>query len=270
MGRPGFDLAGQVVEDAQVVGVQHVAAGAAKVVVEGAHHGGAVIQRVADRSQRQPRVEAGRWGGQAGQRVRPQAETGCGKRRPWKQRARVVLAGGRHVFMADDLRTRNVPARRFVTQQLDQAGNLHRRKGFVAVVVDLDADRCGIDVGDGAPAPATRVPGAIDIADQLVDVAVAADQVMRTDRAPTVGGAQRVQRLLDRVLVGEMQHDQLRFADVEILRRHPRCHGIARWQRRAGAQCDQGDACAKQPGGGLHAMTPASRRRWRSGSSLAP
>src|SRR6185437_9650111 len=77
---------------------------------------------------------------------------------------------------------------------------------------------------------------AIDVAHQLINVTVPADEVMCADGATAVGGAQRVQRLLRGILVGEVQHDQLRLADVEVLRWHPGGYRVAWRERCAGGQ----------------------------------
>src|SRR5699024_245891 len=140
-----FDLAREVVEDAQVLGVQHVAAGAAVMVVEGAYRGGPVVQRITDGGEGQPGVESRRWRRQRGVGPGPQAESGRGQPGPREQRAGVGLARGRQVLMANDLRARDVPARGEVVQQPDHAVDLRTGEGAPAVVVDLDAERSGVD-----------------------------------------------------------------------------------------------------------------------------
>ena len=80
--------------------------------------------------------------------------------------------------MADDLRTRDIEAIGQVGEQAQQAVDLRGGERRGAVVVEFDADRCGVHVGDRAPAPGARVPGARAVIDELVNVAVGADQIM--------------------------------------------------------------------------------------------
>src|SRR6185312_9243244 len=87
-----LDLSDQVVEDAQVLGVQRVAAAATEMIMERAHCGLRIVHRITDDRQRRPRVEAWRRGETFEAWIGPQAETVCGQRRPWEQRARVILA----------------------------------------------------------------------------------------------------------------------------------------------------------------------------------
>ena len=111
--------------------------------------------------------------------------------------------------------------------------------GLADVVVDLDADRGVVEVGDRAPRAAAGMPGAVAIGDQLVDAAVVADQVMRTDRALAVGAAQGVQALPRGLLLGRVQDDDQRAPRLEVRRRHPFGQRIA-WRRvRAGGEQDQ-------------------------------
>ena len=66
------------------------------------------------------------------------------------------------------------------------------------------------------------MPGTAVVGHQLVEVAIRAHQVMRTDLATAVGGTQGVQALLHVVLVGVVQHDDDRVAHVVVRRRYPR------------------------------------------------
>src|SRR6185437_10825247 len=176
LGGAALDLADEVVEDTQVLGIEGVAAHAAEMVAERAHRGRWIIERIPDHAQCRPGIEAGRWIEPLETRVGPQPET-CGReRRPREQWARIVLPRWRHVLMADDLRAGDVPARGEVREQTNQAVDLRGRKRHVAVVVDLDADGRRVDVGHRAPAPGPSVPRAIDVADQLVDEAIVAVQ----------------------------------------------------------------------------------------------
>ena len=79
------------------------------------------------------------------------------------------------------------------------------------------------------------MPGAAIVGDQLVALAVGADQVMRTDLAAAVGAAQRIQALLHGMLVGVVQHDDHRHPCVVVGRWHPRGKRIALFYRRTGA-----------------------------------
>lgn len=118
--------------------------------------------------------------------------------------------------MADHMRTRDAQARGEIVEQGDERVDLRIGERAVAVVVELDADRGGIDVADGAPAARTRVPGATLVGDQLVQRAVGADEVVRADRAEAVAGAQRVQALRGGVLLGVVDDDQRRPACIVV------------------------------------------------------
>ncbi len=114
-------------------------------------------------------------------RIGPDAEAGLGQAAPGEQRARIDLAPGGEIGVADDVRARDALA---------------------AVVVEFDADRGGVEVADLAPAAGAGMPGAVGVGDELVDAAVGADQVVRADPPAAVARAQGVQAALGRVLLG--------------------------------------------------------------------
>jgi hypothetical protein len=118
--------------------------------------------------------------------------------------------------MADHLARRDVQARGEIAQQHDQRFDLRRTERAAAIVVELDADRGRVEIGDGAPAPGAGVPGTALIGDQLVTMAIGADQVVRTDRPTAVGRAQRMQALLHRLLLGVVDDDDDRRARVLV------------------------------------------------------
>ena len=207
--------------------------------MEGAYCGGTIIQRITDRGHGQPWIETDRWIDQLA--PGPAAEAGIGQRLPGKAGARIDLAGRGQVRMADYLRTRDAQARTQVVQQPDDRGDLRVGVGFAAFVVDLDANRCRIQVRDRAPRAATRLPGALAVVDQLVDVAVVANQIMRTDLATAIGGAQGVEALLHRLLLGGVQDNDDGTSLIEVRRRHPARHRVVGgWCMGTGAQ--QSDA----------------------------
>ncbi len=110
----------------------------------------------------------------------------------------------------------------------------------MAVVVEFDADRGGVDVGDRPPAPGARVPRARIVVDQLVDAAVRADQIVRADGAFAVAIAQRVEALRYRMLLGEVDDDQHRPARAEVVRGHPGRERIVGGLCRAPGQAGEG------------------------------
>src|ERR1700761_8344490 len=130
--------------------------------------------------------------------------------------------------MPDDLRTRNAPARGQVVQQSQQAVDLRGGVWRLRVVVQLDTERGGVDVGYRAPAPCPGMPGALLIGNQLIDRTVTTDQIMCAARAAAVARAQRIQAGLRRTLLGGMQHDQYWPTDIVIWRWHPECKRIVR------------------------------------------
>jgi len=205
-------------------------------MVERPHGGRTVVQRIADHGQRHPRVESGGWIAQ--RPLRPKAEAGPGQRDPGKIPAGIVLARGRQILVADDLRRRDVQPRGEVAKQAQQAGDLRLVERLVAVVVQLDADGGGIEVGEDAPAAGPGVPRAQCVGHQLVDAAVPADQVVRADRSAAVAGAQDPERLCHRIRLGVMQYHQLRPARVVVGRGGPGGERVA--CRRVGAGGEQG------------------------------
>src|SRR3546814_19278608 len=82
--------------------------------------------------------------------------------------------------MGDDGGTRDVVAGAQVVEQANQAVDLRRRERLRPVVVELAADRGGVDVGARAPASWTGVQGAVLVNDQRSDGAVYGDDVGRT------------------------------------------------------------------------------------------
>ncbi|MNV36944.1 hypothetical protein D3C71_1284380 [compost metagenome] len=164
--------------------------------------------------------------------------------------------------MRDDLAARDAQARAQLIQQADQGRDLCRCERRVAIVVDLDADRGRVEIGDRAPAPGTGVPCAAVIAHQLVDVAIGADQVVRADLAATVGAAQRIQALLHGVLIGVVQHDHHWRARVVVRRRHPGGERAALLERRgaAGGQGQRQQGGQRQAIAGHGGILPGERK----------
>ena len=127
------------------------------VAVEGEHrlqrlHGLAGIAL----GEEPPVSQAGRW--------HAMADALRGEAVPWKRLARILLALGRHVGMAQDPLRRDRPAPEDVPGQGDHRGDLRLRVGRqpagMGRMDDLDADRAGIEVGDALPGTPARVPGA--------------------------------------------------------------------------------------------------------------
>ena len=131
--------------------------------------------------------------GRRGQgRTRPPPVARHGNRAPGSR-----LARRRHVGVRDHL-ARGMSSRAHRSASSRISASICAAGNRCAVVVQLDADRGGIDVGDRAPAARARVPGTAVLGDELVDAPIAADQVVRADRAAGIAGAQGEQALRDR------------------------------------------------------------------------
>ena len=230
--------------------------------MEGAHRRGAIVERVPDRGHRQPGIEPGR---RVHQRTaRPQPVAGLGQALPGELRAGIDLAPWREVGMADHLRFRDRQARGQVIEQAQQGSQLWFGVGLAAGVVDLDADRRRVQFGHRAPTASAGLPGAVAVGDQLVDAAIVADQVVRAHRPLAVARAQRVQAFRGRLLLGGVQHDELRPARIEVRRRHPFGERIAlRGMRACREQQDEGGERQRQAGtrSSVHACIAAATRR---------
>jgi len=196
--------------------------------------GGAQIAGVVtERPQAQLHVERDRWLGQ--RRVAPQAEAVLRELPPRKEPARVFLATRRDVAVSEVIRNRNAMAGGDVAQQRQQRCHLRLGKRLAAVVVDLDAERRGVQVGVGAPARLASVPGTGAFVHELIDQAVAPHQVVRADLAGRIG--QRAQRPFGTVAAGVVQDHVLRLALAQVRRGPPdRRHAGALRQRRTGGQ----------------------------------
>lgn len=200
----------QRVQDARILGVERIGLGAAEMAVEGAHGGRPVVDGITDQAQRQPRIETRRRLARVG--GRPATEARVRQLFPREAHAGIAFAHRREIGVRDDLRTRYVQSLAEIVEQFQQAGDLFRRERRFAVVVEFDADRRRIDVGDRAPMARSRMPGAFVVGDQLEQCAIAPDQVVRADRSAAVARTQRVQAFLHAVLLGRVDHDQDRPA----------------------------------------------------------
>ena len=96
--------------------------------------------------------------------------------------ARVFLAAGRDVGMAEDAPLGNVVAGADVVAERDDGRYLGvgigRQTAVVAGVDDLDADGDGVDVALAGPEGLSRVPGAAALGDELGDPAAFPDEIM--------------------------------------------------------------------------------------------
>src|SRR5690606_22268604 len=101
--------------------------------------------------------------------LRPAAEPGVGELLPREAEAWIALARRRKVGVGNDRVARDVEARAQVVEQADQRVDERRFERALAVVVELDTDRCGIQFIDRAPRTRARLPRAMRIGDELVD-----------------------------------------------------------------------------------------------------
>src|SRR5690606_5873673 len=110
--------------------------------------------------------------------VGPDAKAGVGQAFPGEHRARVELAQGRDVAVADDVSRLDAVALHDVLEQYDQRLDLrlavgvpHAPGGGVgeARVDDLDADGSGVEPGPALPLAVAGMPGATTFIHQLID-----------------------------------------------------------------------------------------------------
>lgn len=156
--------------------------------------------------------------------IAPQAQTVFGETRPGKLQARINLAAWRDIAMAENVLHRNAMAHAQFVKQRNQAGDLRFLIGLIASVVELDANRCRVEIGQAAPVGLAGMPGTARLIDQLVDRAVTADQVMRTDLACRVGQGSEWSR--DVVAGGVVENDEIR-SPFAVVRRWILNHLIA-------------------------------------------
>src|SRR5581483_9792202 len=97
---------------------------------------------------------------------------------PRKVGARIDLAARRDVAVPEEIRARNVVTLLERFQECEERLDLRLGEGLLAVVVELDADRRRVHVRDAAPVRLAGVPGARFLFDELVDAAVAPDQIV--------------------------------------------------------------------------------------------
>src|SRR6185437_7207086 len=112
-------------------------------------------------------------------RLRPKPDAVFGKRLPRKQLARIFLARGCHIGMADDARGRDGVAGDDLLRDVDEGGDLFVRKRniseFMARIDEFDADGARIDVARTRPIGNARMPGAPVLRHMAIDAPVAAD-----------------------------------------------------------------------------------------------
>ncbi len=108
--------------------------------------------------------------------------------------------------MGDDAGGVQPVPRQHVAQQVLERGHLRLGEGALAVALELDADRAGVDVGDRAPGAGAGMPGAALLIDEHEEAAAAVDQVMGRDLGQRV--AQPVERGLARQ-DGVVQNDEV-------------------------------------------------------------
>src|SRR5690606_13794190 len=96
----------------------------------------------------------------------PAAEAGVGELLPREAEAGVALARRREVGVGDDRVARDVEARAQVVEQADQRIDERRLERGLAVVVEFDADRRGVEFVDRTPGARTGLPGAMRIRDE--------------------------------------------------------------------------------------------------------
>jgi len=149
--------------------------------------------------------------------------TGFRQALPGEELARVVLAIGGGVGVAQDTRIRNGPPRADVGDEVDQGLDLRVGEGAIAELVaridDLDADGDGVDVGLALPEALSGMPGAAFLRNQGEDAAVFLDHVVGADLGLRVAHA--FERHLARGHAGVVQDDHVRRrrAGVEVGRR---------------------------------------------------
>jgi len=165
-----------------------------------------------------------------------------GESLPGEEAARIDFARRGDVAVRQIIARWNPVARAQSVEQGQQGDDLRFGKGFVAGVVEFNADRRRVEVGGPAPPRFAGMPGAGRLIDELHDGTVTPDQIVGADLALRVGqGCQGCRRV---VVAGLVQDDEIGAALVEAGGGLP-LHAVSltRRQRRTGRKrCEQEDS----------------------------
>ena len=131
------------------------------------------------------------------------------QRGPVKRLTRVYFAARRNIAMAENILRRNGVPRRHLLQEFNERRHLRFRESvhfavFMPVMVKLNADRGGVHICLALPKRNTGMPSARRLIDQLENMPVAANEIMRRDFGRRV--AQPRQRRLAIGHIGIMQN----------------------------------------------------------------
>ena len=158
--------------------------------------------------------------GRGSQRIPvPVAESVFGEAFPREMRTGVDLPGRCDVRMPDEVSRGDVVGVLQCVEETEQAMNLRFRKGLAPIIIELDAQRYGVEVRYTAPLASAGVPSPYVIVEHLHNFAIAADHVMGTYLG--VGCGKRAKRLLEAILGGVVNDDIIRLAQVEVYRPGP-------------------------------------------------
>ena len=108
------------------------------------------------------------------------------QRGPVKRLTGVYFAARRNIAMTENILRRNGVPRRHLLQELNERchlrfGESRHRAVFMSVMVKLNADRGRVHIRLAAPERDTGVPCARALIDQLENMPVAANEIMRRD-----------------------------------------------------------------------------------------
>lgn len=137
----------------------------------------------------------------------PESESLPGQTFPRESPTRIDFPGQGDVAMPENIAARNPETGFQVMEKLKQAVDLDFGIGFVPCIVEFDADRNRVQIGEPTPIGLPRMPCAAGFIDQLIEAAVASDEVMGADFPGWIG--QRPERPFDVVVAGIVENDEI-------------------------------------------------------------
>src|SRR5579872_329961 len=144
---------------------------------EGHGRRAAVPDVITDEAEGGKGIEVG-GNGNAGSIGIPETESFIRQLMPGEERARIILSPGGDIAMTDKVGSGDIVILLKAVKQVQQTGDLGVGEGFKAIVVQLDADRDRIYVGDIAPAADAGLPGPQVIVQHMVDRTITADHIV--------------------------------------------------------------------------------------------
>ena len=146
----------------------------------------------------------------------PEPDAGSSEPRPIEFLSRIALASrrdigvGHHPLGPDGVAAQDVEAERLHASHL-RLWEIAVAE-LVAGIMNLDADRAGVEVGFAGPQALPGMPGAFELAHHLGDASILVDKVVAGDLRLFPG--QPVERGVRGLHAGVMQHEHVRHAAV--------------------------------------------------------